>query len=105
MGTHQITINVGTYVTNMAEERVSDTVDFFPKQCQLPLLSSKSLATKASIEISDVRDNPLPEPPFLAPIIEYLKALEMLVEIFKKAAAAQRTDGTYPRVPTSYRTP
>ena len=52
------------YVTKTSSERVSDTVEFSPQQCQLPSLSSKSLATKETTELTYALKNLLPALPF-----------------------------------------
>ena len=55
------------YVDKTAAERIGDTVEFFPRQCTLPTLSSKDLAVKAAIELINTVKNPTPAAPF-API-------------------------------------
>ena len=72
-GTKELYIGGTPYVTNTAVERIRDTVEFSPQQCQLPSLLSKYLATKSAIEVTDALKNPLVASPFLSPVIKYLQ--------------------------------
>jgi hypothetical protein len=73
------------YVTKTREERVVDTVDFFPEKFTLPFPSTQNLATQATAELTHALLHPQPAGPFCNVGDEQTIALKRLADIFEGA--------------------
>ena len=69
------------YVPTTRRERISDTVEFFLQNTEIPFLSSKDLAAYAALDLIAAIKNPSPETPLFVGD-EQLRALTELAEIF-----------------------
>ena len=85
------------YVDKTASERIGDTVEFFPKQCAMPKLSSADLATKAAIELLNALKNPTPAAPFAPINAATMEAIKQVANIFQQQIAPTRNPTTVPR--------
>jgi hypothetical protein len=107
------------YVTKTQSERIGDTIEFFPKQGQMPTLSSTALVTSAALELTEtikkLTDPTGPKKTF-EPINETTtKALVRLAEIFNQATGNHQSQSprvvtppprmTPPDAPTQHRYP
>jgi hypothetical protein len=55
------------YCSTTGHERISDTVDFFPKHCKVSGLSSADAATIAALDLMNALTDPTPITPFKQP--------------------------------------
>ena len=65
-------------------ERISDKVDFSPKQFNIPKMSSKDATFHAAQDLIYVLHNPEPASPLVKLGYGHKEALRNLVEIFRK---------------------
>ena len=87
------------YITKTNAERVSDTVQFFPKHVRMPQTSSADAAIRAAPELTSALQNPTPATPFHALSDQKLEALRQLSDLFS-AALPGVGGGTQPDQPT-----
>jgi hypothetical protein len=73
------------HITKTKGTRIVDTVEFSPAKLAMPSTSSKDLASIASLELSNVLQNPAPEAPFSHIGTVQLQALRQLSDIFSAA--------------------
>jgi hypothetical protein len=71
------------YCSTTGHERISDMVEFFPRHCKVPGLSSVDAATIAVLELTHVLNNPDPTTPFKRPGMERMQSIKKLVAIFE----------------------
>jgi hypothetical protein len=64
------------YCSTTGHERISDTVDFFPKHCKVPGLSSTDAATRAALDLTHALRNPAPTTPFKHPGTDRMQAIK-----------------------------
>jgi hypothetical protein len=55
------------YCSTTGHERISDTVEFFPKHCKVPGLSSADAATITALDLTNALANPTPTTSFKQP--------------------------------------
>jgi hypothetical protein len=75
---------VNVYISSTANERIVDTLEFFPHNNQMPKLSSTYRVIMASNDMTDVLQNPHPEVPFSKIGDDTVSALAELAAIFKR---------------------
>jgi hypothetical protein len=78
------------YCSTTGHERISDTVDFFPKHCKIPGLSSVDAATRAALDLTHALRNPAPTTPLKQPKTDRMQAIKRLAAIFE-AMVPKRT--------------
>jgi hypothetical protein len=71
------------YISATASERIVDTLEFFPHNCQMPQLSSNKRLLMAAKDMTDTLHNPHPEVPFARVGNDTILALTDLATIFK----------------------
>jgi hypothetical protein len=71
------------YISATASERIMDTLEFFPQNYQIPLLSSTDRLLMAAKDMTDALQNPHPEVPFARVGDDTISALAELAAIFK----------------------
>jgi hypothetical protein len=71
------------YISTTASESIMDTLEFFPKNYQMPQLSSTHRLLMASKDMTDAFQNPQSDVPFAGVGDETVKALADLAAIFK----------------------
>jgi hypothetical protein len=71
------------YISSTASERIVDTLEFFPHNCQMPQLSSTGRLIMAAKDMTDDLQNPFPEVPFAQIGDDTILALAELAAIFK----------------------
>jgi hypothetical protein len=71
------------YISATASEGIVDTLDFFPRNFQMPLLSSTDRLIMAANDMSNALKNPHSEVPFSHIGDDTITALTTLAEIFK----------------------
>jgi hypothetical protein len=64
------------YCSTTGHERISDTIDFFPKHCKVPGLSSADAATIAAFDLSNALQNPTPIIPFNQPGMDRMQEIK-----------------------------
>ena len=69
------------YIPSSRRERISDTVEFFPSDFDIPFLSSQDMATYAALDLIATLKNPRPETPLFVGD-EQVRALTELADIF-----------------------
>jgi hypothetical protein len=74
------------YCSTTGHERISDTVDFFPKHCKVPGLSSADTATMAALDLTHALKNPAPTTPFKQLCTDRMQAIKKLAAIFESMA-------------------
>jgi hypothetical protein len=88
------------YCSTTGHERISDTVDFFPKHYKVPGLSSDDVATMAALDLTHALRNPAPTTPFKQPGTDRMQAIKRLAAIFE-AMVPKRTTGDELTEPTT----
>ncbi len=73
------------FVTATAATRVSDTVEFFPRVCQMPRTSSADAAKHAARALIHTLLHPTPAAPFAQLGDQQTQALQQLAQIFDRA--------------------
>jgi hypothetical protein len=71
------------YISATASERIVDTLEFFPRNYQMPQLSSTDRLLMAAKDMTDALQNPHPEVPFASVRDDTISALADLAAIFK----------------------
>jgi hypothetical protein len=71
------------YISTTASERIVDTLEFFPRNYQMPKLSSTDRLLIAAKDMTDALQNPHPEVPFASVGDDTILALTDLAAIFK----------------------
>jgi hypothetical protein len=71
------------YISTTASERIVDTLEFFPRNYQLPQLSSTNRLLMAAKDMTDALQNPHPAVPFASVGDDIIAALTDLAAIFK----------------------
>jgi hypothetical protein len=71
------------YISSTANERIVDTLEFFPHNYQMPQLSSTDRLIMAAKDMTDALQNPHPEVPFDRIGNDTISALAELAAIFK----------------------
>jgi hypothetical protein len=71
------------YISTTASERIVDTLEFFPHNCQMPQLSSTDRLLMAAKDMTDALQNPHPKFPFASVGDDTIAALTDLAAIFK----------------------
>jgi hypothetical protein len=71
------------YISTTANECIMDTIGFFPRNYQIPQLSSTDRLLMAAKDTKDALQNPHPTVPFTSVGDDTIKALVDLAEIFK----------------------
>jgi hypothetical protein len=71
------------YITTTANERIVDTLEFFPHNYQMPQLSSTDRLLMAAQDMTDALRNPHPDVPFTSVGDDTITALEDIAAIFK----------------------
>jgi hypothetical protein len=71
------------YITTTANERIVDTLDFFPHNYQMPQLLSTDILLMAAKDMTDACKNPHPEVLFTRVGDDTISALADLGAIFK----------------------
>jgi hypothetical protein len=101
------------YCSTTGHGRISDTVEFFPKHCKVPGLSSADAATIAELDLTNALANPTPTIPFKQPGTDRMQEIKKLAAIFesmapKRTPVNKHTEPTpkmitppTPRMPTS----
>jgi hypothetical protein len=101
------------YCSTTGHERISDTVEFFPKHCKVPGLSSADAATIAALDLTNALAKPTPITPFKQPGTGRMQKIKKLVAIFESMApkrtpvnrlnepTPKMSTPPTPRVPTS----
>jgi hypothetical protein len=79
------------YYSTTGNERISDTVEFFPRHCKVPGLSSADAATIAALDLTHYLNNPAPTTPFKRPGTERMHAIKKLAAIFESMAPENTT--------------
>ena len=82
-----------SYIPKTIAERISDTVGFYPKQFNMPKISSIDATFYAAQDLIYALHNPAPESPLFKLVNGNKEALRTPAEIFRKAnppAAALR---------------
>jgi hypothetical protein len=79
------------YVTATAATRVSNTVEFFPRVCQMPRTSSVDAAKQAARDLIHALLHPTPAAPFAQLGDQQTQALQQLAQIFDGAIDNIRT--------------
>jgi hypothetical protein len=88
------------YCSTTGHERISDTVDFFPKHCKVPGLSSADAAMRAALDLTHALRNQAPTTPFKQPGTDRMQAIKRLETIFE-AMVPKRTTGYELTEPTT----
>ena len=78
------------YINKTRQERIVETVDFFPEEFKTPFPSSRDLATKAAEELTYALLHPQPAGPFAQVGDAQLLALNQLAAIFQSALPPHR---------------
>jgi hypothetical protein len=86
------------YISSTANERIVDTLEFFPHNYQRPQLSSTNRLIMAEKETTDALQNPHPEVPFAQIGDDTISALAELAAIFK-LKLRQTPTATLPTAP------
>jgi hypothetical protein len=101
------------FCSTTGHERIRDTVEFFPKNCKVPWLSSADAATIAALYLTNALANPTPTTPFKQPGTNRMQEIKKLAAIFESMAPTRTpvnkhteptpkmTTPPTPRVPTS----
>jgi hypothetical protein len=71
------------YISSTANERIMDTLEFFPHNYQMPQLSSTDRLIMAANDMTDALQNPHPEVPYVQVGDNTVSALAGLAAIFK----------------------
>jgi hypothetical protein len=71
------------YISTTANERIVDTLEFFPHNYQMPQLSSTDRVLMAAKDMTDALQNPHPKAPFASVGDNTIAALTNLAAIFK----------------------
>jgi hypothetical protein len=71
------------YISKTASERIVDTLELFPHNCQIPQLSSTDRLLMAAKDMTDAFQNPHPDVPFASVGDGTIAALADLAAIFK----------------------
>jgi hypothetical protein len=71
------------YISATASERIMDTLKFFPRNYQMPQLSSTDRLLMAAKDMTDALQNPHTEVPFTSVRDDTISALSDLAAIFK----------------------
>jgi hypothetical protein len=71
------------YISTTASERIMDTLEFFPRNYQMPQLSSTDILIMAAKDMTDALQNPHPEVTFASVRDDTISALAELAAIFK----------------------
>jgi hypothetical protein len=71
------------YISSTANERIVDTLEFFPHNYQMPKLSSTDRLIMSANDMTDALQNPHPEVPFAKIGDDTISALAELAAIFK----------------------
>ena len=74
-----------TYIPKKRAERISDKVDFFPKQCNMPKMSSTDTTFHATQDLIYSLHNKAPENPLAKLGNGHKESLRTLAEIFSKS--------------------
>jgi hypothetical protein len=74
------------YCSTTGHERISDTVEFFPKHCKVPGLSSADAATIATLDLKNALANPTPITPLKQPVTNRMQEIKKLAAIFESMA-------------------
>jgi hypothetical protein len=71
------------YISSTANERIVDTLEFFPHNYQMPQLSSTDRLIMAANDMTDALQHPHPEVPFPTIVDDTISVLAELAAIFK----------------------
>jgi hypothetical protein len=71
------------YCSTTGHERLSDTVEFFPKHCKVPGISSADAAKIAALDLTNALTNPTPITPFKQPGTDRIQEIKKLAAIFE----------------------
>jgi hypothetical protein len=71
------------YISTMASKRIVDTLELFPRNYQMPQLSSTDRLLMAAKDMTDAFQNPHPDVPFASVGDDTIKSLADLAAIFK----------------------
>jgi hypothetical protein len=71
------------YISTTASDRIVDTLEFFPHNCQMPQLSSTDRLLMAAKDMTDAFQNPHPAVPFSSVVDDTITALADSATIFK----------------------
>jgi hypothetical protein len=74
------------YCSTTGHEQISDTVEFFPKHCKVPGLSSADAATIAALDLTNALANPTPITPFKQLGTDRMQEIKKLAAIFESMA-------------------
>jgi hypothetical protein len=93
------------YITKTAAERIADTVEFFPKHCNMPQTTSVDAARDAATALTQALLHPTPATPFAQIGDAQMDALRQLATIFATSippihAPLPRVDAITPPTPT-----
>jgi hypothetical protein len=100
------------YCSTTGHERISDTVEFFPKYCKVPGLSSADTAMITALDLTNALMDPTPITPFKQPGTDRMQEIKKLAAIFESIApkrtpvneltepTPKMSTQTIPRVPT-----
>jgi hypothetical protein len=85
------------YCSTTGHERISDTVEFSPQHCKVPVISSADATPIAAADLTHALRNPTPTTPFKQPGTERMRAIKKLAAIFEDMSPQQAPT---PRVDT-----
>jgi hypothetical protein len=88
------------YISSTSSERIVDTLEFFPRNYQMPQLFSTNRLIMAAKDMTDALQNPHPEVPFACVRDDTISALTELAAIFK-LKLRQTQPQTLPAAPTT----
>jgi hypothetical protein len=71
------------YISATARERIVDTLEFFPHNCQMPRLSSTDILIMAASDMIDALRNAHPDVPLTQVGNDTISALTALAKFFK----------------------
>jgi hypothetical protein len=74
------------YCSTTGHGRIRDTVEFFPKHCKVPGLSSADAATIAALDLTNALANPTPTTPFKQRGTDRMQEIKKLAAIFESMA-------------------
>jgi hypothetical protein len=74
------------YCSTTGHERISDTVEYFPKHGKVPGILSADAATIAALDLTNDLKNPVPITPFKQPGTDRMQEIKKLAAIFESMA-------------------
>jgi hypothetical protein len=93
------------YISTTASERIVDTLELFPHNCQIPQLSSTDRSLMAAKDMTDAFQNPHPKVPFASVGDDTIAALTDLAVIFKLKLQQPPSPATQPSPATLVQRP